>query len=156
MLHLLASLTSPAFVLLAAPSPRTLPRTPGVVAVEVPGAQPQDIFYIAGVIGVAAFGVRQVFDSAFPENTNEYVPPTPGKLPGIDNLPFFGGSGLSPADEAEQLRQQLLAAAEAGDLKEAYQLEKKLKNLMAETGMRLVVDEEFQRSEDAEKLPEKW
>lgn len=132
-------------------------RTTVPVAVEVPGAQPVDVFYILGVAGVAAFGLRQVFDSAFPEN-DEFVPPSPISLPGpLKDLPIIGTRAIAnPADEAERLRQELLAAAEAGDLKTAYRLEKELKNLMAETGMRLVVDDEFQRSEDDEALPDRW
>lgn len=145
---------APILLLLAPPPvPHSVSRAPTVVATEVPGAQPVDLLYILGVGGVAAFAVRSVFDSAFPENTNEYVPPTTGTLRG---LPFIGGDQADPAEEAERLRQQLLAAAEAGDLKTAYEKEKELKNLMAETGMRLIVDDEFQRSEDAESLPDRW
>ena len=143
------------FMLLSAPP---APRTTSIVAVEVPGAQPQDLFYIVGVFAVAAFGGRAVFDSSFPEN-DEFVPPKP-TLPGLpgplQNIPFFGGNAADPASEAEDLRQRLLIAAEAGDLREAYQLEKQLKNLMAESGMRLVVDEQYQQTEDAEQLPDKW
>jgi hypothetical protein len=125
-----------------------------LIAAEVPGAQPQDFFYILGVGAVAAFGIRQFYDSWFPEN-NEYVPPIPGAMPGpLKNI--LGGSDADPAVEAERLRQELLAAAEAGDLKTAYRLEKELKNYLAETGMRLVVDDEFQRSEDVEALPDRW
>ena len=154
-------LSSPAlpFLLLAPPptvhvSPS---RTNVVVATDVPGAQPVDVLYILGVGSVAAFAVRSVFDSAFPENTNEYVPPTTGTLRGpLDALLGGDAANADPAEQAEKLRQQLLAAAEAGDLKTAYQKEKELKNLMAETGMRLIVDDEYQQSEDAESLPERW
>ena len=41
------------------------------------GTQFVDIFYIIGVVGVAAFGFRAVFDSVFAENTEEWVPPKP-------------------------------------------------------------------------------
>ena len=132
------------------------PASTSLLAVEVPGAQPSDIFYIAGVIGVFAFGARQVFDSAFPEN-EEYVPPMAGTLPGpLKNLPFIGGESADPAEKAERLRQQLQAAAQAGDLKTAYKLEKELKNVMAESGIRFIVDDEFQQSEDTEQLPDNW
>ena len=130
------------------------------LAVEVPGAQPIDLLYIIGVVSVAAFAVKNVFDSAFPENTNEFVPPMVGAptLPGpLKDLPFVGGgTRADPAEEAERLRLQLQAAAEAGDLKRAFELEKDLKNLMAESGMRFIVDDEYQQSEDAEQLPDKW
>ena len=80
-----------------------------------------------------------------------------GSLPGpLKNLPFIGDGARDPAAEAEALRLKLLAAAEAGDLATAYRTEKELKNLMAESGMRLVVDEEFQQSEDTEQLPDRW
>lgn len=136
---------------LGAPVPSIL------LAAEVPGAQPVDIFYIAGVLGVAAFGARQVFDSAFPENTDEYVPPLAGSLPG-PLASIFGGKDASipPAERAEKLRARLQAAAEEGDIEVAYRLEKELKNLMAETGIRFVVDDQFQRSEDEEALPPRW
>ena len=146
----------PTLALLSAPPQPAVLAASNLLAVEVPGAQPVDIFYIAGVVVVLGFGAKIVFDSAFPENTDEYVPPMPGSLPGpLKNLPFIGDGGKDPA-QAEALRQKLLAAAEAGDLETAYRTEKELKNLMAESGMRLVVDDEFQRSEDAEPLPDKW
>ena len=142
------------------PARSAVRRSSPLVAVEVPGAQPVDLLYILGVVGVAAFGVRQVFDSAFPENSDEYVPPMVGSgLPNpLKNVPFVGGGQepADPAEQAEQLRVRLLAAAEAGDLRTAYNLEKELKNLMASTGMRLVVDDEFAKSEDTEDLPDRW
>ena len=64
-------LTAPAalpLTLLAASAPATT----NLLAIEVPGAQPIDALYVVGVIGVFAFAARGVFDSAFPENTNEY------------------------------------------------------------------------------------
>ena len=144
----------------AAALPLTLlaaaPATSSLLAVEVPGAQPVDIFYVLGVGLVAAFGVRQVFDSAFPENTNEYRPPLATSLPGpLRNL--LGDAAMSnPEAKAEQIRQELYAAAQAGDLETAYAKEKELKNLMAETGIRFIVEDEFQQSEDKEQLPDRW
>ena len=147
----------PTLALLSAPPQPAVLAASNLLAVEVPGAQPVDIFYIAGVVVVLGFGAKIVFDSAFPENTDEYVPPMPGSLPGpLKNLPCIGDGGKDPAQEAEALRQKLLAAAEAGDLETAYRTEQERKSLMAESGMRLVVDDEFQRSEDAEPLPDKW
>ena len=157
-------LSTPALplVLLATPPPQAselaLSWPTLTLALEVPGAEPQDALYIIGVISVFAFAVKNVFDSAFPENTNEFVPPMVGAptLPGPLKDLIGGGAGADPAEEAERLRLQLQAAAEAGDLKTAFQLEKDLKNLMAESGMRFIVDDEYQQSEDAEQLPDKW
>ena len=89
------------------------------------GALPSDLLYIGGVVAVAAFGGRQVFDSVFAEN-EEYRPPLPG------NLPFLGdGAREDPAARAEALRQRLQTAAQAGDIETAYRTEKELKQVGA-------------------------
>ncbi len=97
------------------------------------GTQFVDIFYIIGVVGVAAFGFRAVFDSVFAENTEEWVPPIPGKV----DMPFgLGGSGnQDPTIEAERLRQKLQAAIEAQDLETAFKTEKALLQFMGENGL---------------------
>jgi len=138
-MHLLPAL------LVASSGPVTLSAS-GLLAADVPGAQPVDLLYIGGVVAVLGFGGRQVFDSAFAENTNEYRPP----------LPFFGGrstSAADPAEMAESLRQRLQEAAEAGDLETAFRLEKELKQLLAESGVRYVVEKDGDRKDG---LPENW
>ena len=130
-----------------------------LLAVTVPGPQPQDLFYIGGVLAVGAFGARQVFDSIFAESTDEYQPPLPGSLPGpLKDIPFIGNRQTQdPAEAAESLRQQLLTAADAGDLKLALKLEKDLKNLLAETGVRMIVEDDGDYSpEKQERLPKNW
>ena len=119
------------------------------------GAQPVDLLYSFGVLAVIFAGGRQVFDSTFAENS-EYVPPMPGSLPGpLGKLPFLGGQEAPEDPEAacEDLRVRLQEAAQAGDIETAFRLEKELKQLLAETGIRYIVDE---GSENNEQLPKNW
>lgn len=87
---------------------------------------------------MGAFGARQVFDSAFAENTNEYVPPLPG-FKGLTKL--FGGEDGAAREEAaavqqaEVLRQRITDAAAAGDIETAYRSEKELKQVRAYIGV---------------------
>ena len=116
------------------------------------GAQPSDLIYIVGVLGVMAFGGIQIFASTFAENDVEFVPPMPGTMPEpLKRL--FGGGKENPEEACEALRLQLQASAQAGDLETAFRLEKELKQKLAETGIRYVVDEQ---SESTESLPDNW
>ena len=125
-----------------------------LVADAAPGPQLSDLFYIVGVIAVIAFGARQVFDSIFPEN-DEYVPP----MPTLSSLPVIGGlfddptGGMDPAEKAEELRAIITRAAAEGDIETAYRTEKQLKQLLAETGVRFMVDDDAAQEEN---LPKKW
>lgn len=144
---------------LSASAPVVAPPLPAVLlAAEVPGPQFVDLFYIGGVVAVAAFGGRQVFDSVFAENTNEYQPPLPSPSSLLSKLPFVGGgSDENPEEVAEDLRQRMMAAANAGDLETAYRLEKEMKNVLAESGVRFIVEDDGDYSPDKEeKLPSKW
>jgi hypothetical protein len=139
-------------------SPLGVAQASTLLAVEVMGPQVNDIFYIGGVLVVLGFGGRQVFDSVFAESTDEYQPPilTPSKL--LSNLPFIGsGANENPEEDAEDLRQRMMAAANAGDLETAYRLEKEMKNLLAESGVRFIVEDDGDYSaQKEEKLPDKW
>jgi hypothetical protein len=135
--------------LLLGGTPAPLPTLLISEAPAVPGPQLVDAFYITGVLAVAAFGLRQVFDSTFAENTDEFSPPMPGAT-----FPFMGDEKRAdPEEAAEALRQRLQAAAEAGDLETAFRLEKELVQLLAETGVRYMVDDE---NAPSEKLPDRW
>ena len=142
---LAASATPPPPLLQAVPSSSLL------LAATVPGPQFEDIFYIGGVFLALAFGGRQVFDSVFAEDTNEYKPPMPTIFGKVD-------AQQDSAAAAEDLRQRLMVAAEAGDLETAFRLEKELKNLLAESGVRYIVDDDENYSaKKEEKLPKvRW
>lgn len=124
------------------------------------GALPSDLIYVVGVVGVLVLGGLQVFDSTFAENSETFVPPMPGSASGLRGLPVVGGFLSSmlgapdnPEEACEALRQRLQEAAEAGDLDTAFKLEKELKQLLADTGVRYLVDEP---SEQTEALPDNW
>ena len=52
---------------------------------------------------------------------------------------------------------QLIKESETGVKSSVVEkLEKELKNVMAESGTRFIVDDEFQQSEDTEQLPDNW
>ena len=159
LLPLLSASTAP-LPLSAAPLSLGAGLAPSVLlAYEVPGPQFTDLFYIGGVLVVLGFGGRQVFDSVFAESTNEYQPPmlTPTNL--LSKLPFIGNdeANQNPEQVAEDLRQRMMAAANAGDLETAYRLEKEMKNLLAESGVRFIVEDDGDYSaRKEEKLPDKW
>ena len=123
------------------------------------GAQPTDLIYVVGVLGVLLLGGLQIFDSTFAENTQSFVPPMPGSASGLRGLPVIGpalsrvfGAPDDPEAACEALRQRLQAAAEAGDLETAFRLEKELKQMLADTGVRYVVEDKS----GSDSLPENW
>ena len=69
---------------------------------------------------------------------------------------IFGGDDVSasPEEAAEVLRQKLQRAAAAGDLATAYRLEKELIQLLAESGVRYIVEEP--ESTEQESMPKNW
>ena len=113
-------------------------------------------FLFVGVFAVLALGGSQIFSSAFPEAIapkDEFRPPMP-----TPKVPFFSGppGGQSPEVAAEELRQRLQAAAADGDLKTAYRLEKELIQLLAESGVRYMVEDDPDSEDSKEDLPTNW
>lgn len=116
------------------------PRLPTLaLAAQVPGAQPEDALYLAGALAVAAFGLRSVFDSLFPENA-EYKPPLPGKLPRVPSL-FGAAPQADPLAKAERLRAELTDAVAAQDMAAAMAAEKVLRQHLGENGLVFEPDE---------------
>jgi hypothetical protein len=83
----------------------------------------------------------------------------PGSASGLRGLPVIGpalsrvfGAPDDPEAACEALRQRLQAAAEAGDLETAFRLEKELKQMLADTGVRYVVEDKS----GSDSLPENW
>ena len=154
-----------AFASTAPPSVSLVPTTlfaealPQVLPNGGVGAQPTDLIYVVGVLGVLMLGGLQIFDSTFAENTQSFVPPMPGSASGLRGLPVIGpalsrvfGAPDDPEAACEALRQRLQAAAEAGDLETAFRLEKELKQMLADTGVRYVVEDKS----GSDSLPENW
>jgi hypothetical protein len=140
----------------ASASPTAVAVLPSLTALaaQQPGlAGPQlgDFVYIGAVLAIGVFGAMQVFASSFPEDDNEFAPPMLSKLPSMLN-PFGSDSPKRPPEEvAEELRERIQEAAAAGDIEAAFYLEKELKQLMAESGVRFQAD-----AKSEEQLPDKW
>ena len=91
-----------------------------------------DLLYGAGCIAALNFAFKNVFDSIFFENDG-FTPPMP-----VLKNPF--SPEVDPIVQAEGLRQQMQAAIAAQDMVEAYRVEKELKQLMMESGIRFEAD----------------
>ena len=178
----LASSLSPPAALLPAATSTLIAEGQQVMMTGQVGAQPVDFLYVAGVLAAFAFGARQLFDSSFPENEDEFKPPMPG-LGMLDGL--LGRESMSKEEaerRAEELRAKLQQAAAEGDVETAYRTEKELKQarhmhadahagptpaaadadhcmlaraqLMLETGVRYMVNDADGPTTD--KLPKNW
>lgn len=125
------------------------------------GAQPVDLLYVLGVLGVLGFGGLQVFRSFFPENfsSDEYLERSPTSGVRLPSIPFLGDGApaqSSPEEAAEELRVRLQEAAQAGDLATAYRLEKELIQLLSESGVRYIVEDDPDAEDSREALPKNW
>lgn len=91
-----------------------------------------DLLYGAGCVGALTFAFKNVFDSIFFENDGFRPPMLVPKNPFAEEV--------DPIVQAESLRQQMQAAIEAQDMAAAYKIEKEIKQLMMETGIRFEAD----------------
>ena len=119
-----------------------------------------DILFGLVFVSVLAFTARNIFDTTFAENENEFVPPNP--MNAFSKLPFIGDAfGTQEYDDpeaaAEDLRQRLKVAIETRDIEATYRLEKELKQLLNTTGVRYMIDQKpTSFAEQEEQMPEKW
>lgn len=102
-----------------------------------------DFAYVLAVSSVLFFALRNVFDSVFTENEalgldSTFRPPdlTASKL----SIPFLQSNDPDPVAKAEQLRERMQIAIEEQDMVGAYNIERELKQLMAESGIRFEAD----------------
>ena len=113
-----------------APTAAAAPATPRCAAVSMNLAS--DLLYGVGCIGALTFAFKNVFDSIFFENEG-FRPPMP-----VLKNPF--APKVDPIEQAENLRLQMQAAIEAQDMEAAFRIEKEIKQLMMETGIRYESD----------------